>query len=303
MPKAGGFFTPKAIGNRIKAKGLQKLKWYCQMCQKQCRDENGFKCHTQSEGHLRQMAIFKSSSGRIMNEFSRTFERDFMNILSKRHNTKWVKVNSVYQELIQDRHHVHMNATYWGSLTSFVTYLGHTGKCNIEEQEKGWYVQYIDNSNPEYMKKQRLLEKRKLHAVSEEALHEKEMKLKMKSTLQREKEIERERQANGETPSALNVNGEVKITEVGELKLGLTLKKGKGKKKKKLISRKKPVSTERIKREDVTFSGSLKRKAGARSDHPVSAAERIRRDIEDRKHRAKLFKNDGQPQQGRWDAR
>lgn len=58
-----GFLTPKAIANRIKvvsfflfflcsfgsplltlqAKGLQKLRWYCQMCQKQCRDENGFK--------------------------------------------------------------------------------------------------------------------------------------------------------------------------------------------------------------------------------------------------------------------
>ena len=34
-----GFLTPKAISNRIKAKGLQKLRWYCQMCQKQCRDE------------------------------------------------------------------------------------------------------------------------------------------------------------------------------------------------------------------------------------------------------------------------
>lgn len=34
-----GFLTAKAIGNRIKSKGLQKLRWYCQMCQKQCRDE------------------------------------------------------------------------------------------------------------------------------------------------------------------------------------------------------------------------------------------------------------------------
>lgn len=33
------------IANRIKAKGLQKLRWYCQLCAKQCRDENGFKCH------------------------------------------------------------------------------------------------------------------------------------------------------------------------------------------------------------------------------------------------------------------
>lgn len=31
--------SPKAIANRIKSKGLQKLRWYCQMCQKQCRDQ------------------------------------------------------------------------------------------------------------------------------------------------------------------------------------------------------------------------------------------------------------------------
>lgn len=42
MPKAE-FGTPKWMSNRIKASGLQKLRWYCQMCQKQCRDENGFK--------------------------------------------------------------------------------------------------------------------------------------------------------------------------------------------------------------------------------------------------------------------
>ena len=49
--------TPKAIGNRIKAKGLQKLRWYCQCCAKQCRDENGFKCHTESENHQRQLLL------------------------------------------------------------------------------------------------------------------------------------------------------------------------------------------------------------------------------------------------------
>ena len=36
-------FGPKAIAKKLKAKGLQKLRWYCQMCEKQCRDENGFK--------------------------------------------------------------------------------------------------------------------------------------------------------------------------------------------------------------------------------------------------------------------
>ena len=41
--------TPKWLANKMKSKGLQKLRWYCQMCEKQCRDENGFKCHTSSK--------------------------------------------------------------------------------------------------------------------------------------------------------------------------------------------------------------------------------------------------------------
>ncbi|PNF22506.1 hypothetical protein B7P43_G14373 [Cryptotermes secundus] len=40
--------TPKYIANKVKAKGLQKLRWYCQICQKQCRYETGFICHMMS---------------------------------------------------------------------------------------------------------------------------------------------------------------------------------------------------------------------------------------------------------------
>ena len=36
------------------------------MCQKQCRDENGFKCHLSSEGHKRQMEIFGQNPERII---------------------------------------------------------------------------------------------------------------------------------------------------------------------------------------------------------------------------------------------
>jgi DNA/RNA-binding protein KIN17 len=47
--------TTKAIGNKIKSKGLGRLRWYCQACEKQCRDENGFKCHTMTEGHGKEL--------------------------------------------------------------------------------------------------------------------------------------------------------------------------------------------------------------------------------------------------------
>ncbi|CAE7923222.1 KIN17 [Symbiodinium necroappetens] len=86
----------------MKAKGLQKLRWYCQMCQKQCRDENGFKCHRMSDGHQRQMQLFVQDPNRFMDEFSQDcccvcteletgaktshsseeFERGFMQLMS-----------------------------------------------------------------------------------------------------------------------------------------------------------------------------------------------------------------------------
>ena len=72
--------TPKAISNRIKSKGLQKLRWYCQVCEKQCRDENGFKCHSKSEAHQRQMLIVGKSSNKVIQNFSRQVGKDIHNI-------------------------------------------------------------------------------------------------------------------------------------------------------------------------------------------------------------------------------
>ena len=78
------------MAKKNKAKGLGKLKFYCQMCQKQCRDANGFKCHTMSEGHLRQMEIFRQNPGKMMDEFSNKFENGFINLLSRRWRSKTV---------------------------------------------------------------------------------------------------------------------------------------------------------------------------------------------------------------------
>ena len=70
------------IGNRIKAKGLQKLRWYCQMCQKQCRDENGFKCHLSSDSHRRQMEVFGQNPDRVIDGYSEEFHRAFLEHLN-----------------------------------------------------------------------------------------------------------------------------------------------------------------------------------------------------------------------------
>jgi len=162
-----GFLTPKAIAKRIKAKGLQKLRWYCQMCQKQCRDENGFKCHCESESHQRQISLFAQRPGRFLDAFSREFEKTFMDILKRRFGEQRVHANLVYNEYISDRHHTHMNATGWVTLNGFVRYLGKTGKAIVEETPKGWYIQYI-NRDPEMLAQKEAMEKKEKHDLDDE---------------------------------------------------------------------------------------------------------------------------------------
>mmetsp|Transcript_30012 Transcript_30012/g.45263 ORF Transcript_30012/g.45263 Transcript_30012/m.45263 type:complete len:470 (-) Transcript_30012:72-1481(-) len=151
--------TPKDIAIRMKAKGLQKLKFYCQMCQKQCRDENGFKCHLTSDSHLRQMGIFRDNASSMMDEFSTEFEVEYLDTLKRRHGTSKMNANNVYQEVIANKHHIHMNATKWTSLGDFVQYLGRSSKCVVEETERGWYVTYIDR-DPEKLRREEEYRKR-----------------------------------------------------------------------------------------------------------------------------------------------
>ncbi|KAF9258889.1 hypothetical protein L218DRAFT_934216 [Marasmius fiardii PR-910] len=145
MPRAE-VGTPKYVANKMKSKGLQRLRWYCQVCEKQCRDENGFKCHAQSESHLRQMLVVGENAGKHISNFSQEFQSEFVSLLSRRFGTKRVFANRVYQEYIADKSHLHMNATRWVTLTEFVKHLGRTGVARVDETEKGWFIAWIDNS-------------------------------------------------------------------------------------------------------------------------------------------------------------
>jgi len=145
MPRAE-VGTPKYLANKMKSKGLQRLRWYCQVCEKQCRDENGFKCHAASEAHLRQMLVVGEHAGKHIADFSSQFQHEFVTLLSRRFGTKRVRANQVYQEYIADKHHLHMNSTRWVTLTEFTKHLGRTGVARVDETEKGWFLAWIDNS-------------------------------------------------------------------------------------------------------------------------------------------------------------
>ncbi|OWM70060.1 KIN17-like protein [Punica granatum] len=211
------FLTPKAIANRIKAKGLQKLRWYCQMCQKQCRDENGFKCHCMSESHQRQMEVFGQNPHRIVDGYSEEFESSFLELMRQSHRFSRVAATVVYNEYIHDRHHVHMNSTQWATLTEFVKYLGRTGKCKVEETPKGWFITYIDRDS-ETLFKEKQKNKRIRADMVEEEKQEKEIL----------KQIERAGQMMPAVNGANSNSGSEPLREVtleNGVKIGFSLSK------------------------------------------------------------------------------
>ncbi|KAJ1520762.1 hypothetical protein ONE63_003857 [Megalurothrips usitatus] len=210
--------TPKYIANKIKAKGLQKLRWYCQMCQKQCRDENGFKCHMTSESHQRQLLLFADNATKYLGEFSKEFADGYLELLRRQFGTKRVPANRVYQDYIAHREHIHMNATQWETLTEFVKWLGREGKCVVDETEKGWFVTYIDRDPATIAFQEAMAKKEKMDRDDQD---------RMMQFL--EKQIER---GKGAGPSNEHVATElVRSGESEQIKLNLALKKNEEKPK------------------------------------------------------------------------
>ncbi|KAK5722566.1 hypothetical protein LTR15_005797 [Elasticomyces elasticus] len=138
MPKAEVGST-KYLANKMKAKGLQRLRWYCQACEKQCRDENGFKQHTMSEGHVRAMLMVGEDPRKAINDFSNQFKRDFLSLLKTSHGEK-----------------------KWPSLTEFAKYLGREGICRVEEGDRGLEVQWVDDSADAIQRREDIKKKERL---------------------------------------------------------------------------------------------------------------------------------------------
>ncbi|OBT83847.1 hypothetical protein VE02_05487 [Pseudogymnoascus sp. 03VT05] len=171
MPRAEAGST-KQLNNQLKSKGLQRLRWYCQVCEKQCRDENGFKMHTQSESHVRRMLLVGEDPKKFINDYSNQFQRDFLLLLRTSHGEKQVQMNHFYQEYIANKEHIHMNSTKWPSLTEFAKHLGREGICRVEETDKGIHIAWVDNS-PEALRRQDAVRKKEMQDKGDETREQK----------------------------------------------------------------------------------------------------------------------------------
>ncbi|PNS15481.1 hypothetical protein CAC42_740 [Sphaceloma murrayae] len=160
--------SSKWLSKNMKSKGLQRLRWYCQVCERQMRDENGFKQHCLSEAHNRNMAVVGEDSRKFIAQYSDQFKKDFLRLLRTAHGEKKVHANHFYQEYIADKNHTHMNATRWPSLTEFVKYLGREGICRVEEGERGLEIAWVDDSPEALRRREAVARKDRMEKGDEE---------------------------------------------------------------------------------------------------------------------------------------
>lgn len=66
------------------------------------------------------MRLFAENHAYYINEYSKDFERTFLDILKRKYCQKKIAANKVYVDMISNKNHVHMNSTKWTTLTGFV---------------------------------------------------------------------------------------------------------------------------------------------------------------------------------------
>jgi DNA/RNA-binding protein KIN17 len=116
------------------------------MCQKQCRDEHGFKCHCTSESHMRMMKLFAENADHYITAHSNEFHAEFMALLRRKKAVE-MDPNELYQEHILDPEHMHLNATRWSSLTDYIMWMGRQGDARVEQGNHGLVVTFIDKQS------------------------------------------------------------------------------------------------------------------------------------------------------------
>ncbi|KAF5021851.1 hypothetical protein F66182_6108 [Fusarium sp. NRRL 66182] len=178
MPKAEVGST-KFVANRMKQRGLTRLRWYCQVCEKACRDQNAFKQHCLSESHVRQMLVVGADPKKHIKEYTNQFLSDFLQLLKTGHGEKQVHLNHFYQEYIAKPDHIHMNSTSFGSLSELAKHLGREGICRVEETEKGLHIAWIDKS-PEALRRQQALKNKEAQDQGNEELEQKMIQAQIK---------------------------------------------------------------------------------------------------------------------------
>ena len=134
--------SAKYVSTQIKRGQRTKIRYYCGLCQIACKDENGYKCHLETEGHLlRELAAGESL--RTFNESGKDteFKNAFIEWIVKRHYGQTVLAHDIYRDIYPlDRGHNIIKETCWGTLGVFIAQLRKEGRIEAQKGLKGWQI-------------------------------------------------------------------------------------------------------------------------------------------------------------------
>lgn len=192
-----------------------------------------------------------------------------------------------------------MNATRWVTLTEFIKHLGRTGVAHVDETDKGWFIAWIDRS-PKALEKQEASLKKERATMNDEQRE----RLLIAEQIER---AEREAVEKGEGTSAAGAmeGKEMKQEEglqreEGEKKLVLSLSA------KPTVASSSPIPSEGLKFNAIkpavnplkanplkrpnplkasSSSSTAEKTPGKRKETPLSAAEKLILEDQERKRR------------------
>lgn len=159
-------------------KRLSKLKYFCQICSKQCRDANGYKCHMPSETHKKQFALYVQNSNELIPQLSEQFQERFL-IELEDGRASWLVANEVYSGIVRDPDHVHLKSTKWATLTDFLRDIESQGLVGLRPDPRKpstFEILFIDKDQDESRLEEEI-ENRKRKTRSELIEQDKRLKI------------------------------------------------------------------------------------------------------------------------------
>ena len=123
-----------------------KEKFFCQICNRQCQDKDGFTCHLKSKTHQKNIERVAKNPEKYIENYSNDFKRDYLDFLKREHQDEWVSANVIYDKYIKEKDNVPLNATKWESLIKFLQYIASEKLISLQPKEDDILVKYIDKT-------------------------------------------------------------------------------------------------------------------------------------------------------------
>mmetsp|Transcript_17819 Transcript_17819/g.30213 ORF Transcript_17819/g.30213 Transcript_17819/m.30213 type:complete len:271 (+) Transcript_17819:83-895(+) len=110
--------------------------------------------HISSQNHKKMQSVFNERPDKYKSSFTFSFEKEFSDIFRYKYGyNKFVPINRVYNDLISNKHHTHISATKWSSVTGFAHCLQRSClKDGAEEAE----IEYIESPMGEEMSEEKV---------------------------------------------------------------------------------------------------------------------------------------------------